>query len=200
MFVKLAQRVASIGWVFDLSQALAGAAQIRRRLRSHVELCPPGSRILDVGGGTGTLQNIVPKECTYVCLDLEMPKLTRYVEKTAYPNPLLADATCMPIRTGSVDLVTCVFIAHHLTDEMLADVLRESDRVLKDDGRILLIDPVDNPLRWAGKLLWKLDRGSYPRTADKLQLALRSRFRIEHSETFSIYHEYMLAVAGKPGA
>src|ERR1035441_3619234 len=180
MLVKLAQRAASIGWVYDLSQNVAGAHLVRRRLRRHLAtICNVPARVLDIGGGTGKLQALIPPDCSYFCLDMEMPKLQRYVQINQLSNPLLADATRMPVRTASVDLVTWIFIAHHLTDEMLAIALDETARVLKVGGWIVFLDVVFSPRRWPGRLLWKLDRGSHPKSEENLRSVLNSRFHME---------------------
>lgn len=198
MLVELAQRAASVGWVYDLSQNLAGAHLVRRRLRRHLAtVCKSPHRILDIGGGTGTLQALAPFGCRYFCLDIETPKLQRYVQVNPSPNPLLADATRMPVRTGSIDLVTWVFVAHHLTDEMLAAALDETGRVLKDGGRILFLDPVFSARRWPGRLLWKLDRGSHPRSEEDLRSVLHSRFQMEQWARFTIFHRYLLGIGRK---
>jgi ubiquinone/menaquinone biosynthesis C-methylase UbiE len=198
MLVELAQRAVAIGWVYDLSQTMAGAHLVRRRLRRHLaELCQFPDRILDIGGGTGKLQGLTPSGCRYFCLDIERPKLIRYVQVNQSPNPLLADATQMPVRTASIDLIVWVFIAHHLSDEMLKAALDETGRVLKDDGHILFLDPVFSSRRWPGRLLWKLDRGSYPRTEENLRSVFNSCFHMEEWHQFAIYHRYLLGVGRK---
>jgi ubiquinone/menaquinone biosynthesis C-methylase UbiE len=198
MLVDLAQRAASIGWVYDLSQIVAGVHLVHRRLRRHLDsVCDSPDRILDVGGGTGKLQTLIHPGCRYFCLDIEIPKLQRYVQVSQSPNPLLADATQMPIRSGSIDLVTWIFIAHHLDDELLATALDETSRVLKDGGRILLLDPVFSPGRWPGRLLWKMDRGSHPRSEEDLRSRLHSRFQMEQWDRFAICHRYLLGIGRK---
>jgi SAM-dependent methyltransferase len=198
MLVELAQRAASIGWVYDLSQNVAGAHLVRRRLRRHLAaICTFPGWVLDIGGGTGKLQALIPPGCRYFCLDIEMPKLQRYVQINQSSNPLLADATRMPVRTASVDLVTWIFIAHHLTDEMLAAALDETGRVLKEGGWILFLDPVFSARRWPGRLLWKLDRGSHPRSEEDLRFVLNSRFQMEQWNRFAIYHRYLLGMGRK---
>ena len=55
--------------------------------------------------------------------------------------------------------------------------------------------------RWQSRLLWRLDRGAYPKTPEQLLAFLSEQFSIVHSERFSIYHEYLLAVAtNRPAA
>jgi hypothetical protein len=43
-------------------------------------------------------------------------------------------------------------------------------------------------------MLWKLDRGSYPRPEEELHEKLEHRFKIIHWEKFAIYHEYVLGI------
>ena len=151
---------------------------------------------MDIGGGTGALAGLLPVECYCTCLDNEMPKLQRCAEKgRAYP--LLADATRMPIQADSVDVVTCVFVAHHLTDDQFDEVLRESARVLKTDGSLILMDPVLKPSRIPGRILWALDRGSYPKSSQKLRQAIERHFSVDKWDRLAVYHEYIIAVCRK---
>jgi SAM-dependent methyltransferase len=85
-------------------------------------------------------------------------------------------------------------VMHHLTDAMLEMVLDEAVRVLKVGGRMILLDPVRNREILLGRILWRLDRGSYPRTAEELRERLESRFEVTHWEKFTIYHEYVLGI------
>lgn len=192
--LRLLHRAVSIGWVYECAQVLAGAPLVRRRLAPLISECRPGDRILDVGGGTGFLEKLASSSCTYLCLDIELPKLRHYALKNAGGNALQADATQLPVRSASVDLVTCVAMTHHLSDIQFAQMLEESARVLRPGGRFVLLDAVFAPCRLPGRLLWKIDRGAHPKTADNLRAALASRFEVLQWEQFAIYHRYVLAV------
>ena len=89
-------------------------------------------------------------------------------------------------------------VMHHLADTMLDQVLGEGLRVLRAGGQLILLDPVLNRNLLAGRLLWRLDRGSYPRTEDDLRERLESRFKIIHWEKFAIYHEYVFGIGVRP--
>src|SRR5579864_9126986 len=123
MFVRIAQRAASIGWCYDLSQFLAGAPIVRRHLRESFRYCTTGSRVLDIGGGTGAVAKLIPAGCHYTCLDNELPKLKRCQKNVSVAGLLLADAVHLPVRESSVDMVTCIFVVHHLTDAQVGKVL-----------------------------------------------------------------------------
>ena len=52
---------------------------------------------------------------------------------------LLADLTCLPLRTGSVDLVSCYHVLEHVPDDAAA--IAEIRRVLRDSGVALVQVP-----------------------------------------------------------
>jgi SAM-dependent methyltransferase len=88
----------------------------------------------------------------------------------------------------------CIAVAHHLTDIMLDKVLEEVGRVLKVGGRLILVDPILNRERWMGRILWKLDRGTYPRSAEELHRKIDTRFHVIHWEQYAVYHEYVFGI------
>ncbi len=192
--VRMAHRAASVGWCYDLSQFLAGAPVVRWRLREAFRYCTPGSRVLDIGGGTGAVARLLPEGCRYVCLDSEMPKLRRCRENVPAAQTLLADATQTPIQEHSADVITCMFVLHHLTDCQVSHVVDECRRVLKPDGYVIIVEPVWNHNRLPGRFLWWMDRGSFPRLPETLRASVEGAFRLVRWDSFSVFHEYIVAV------
>lgn len=190
-------RVALNGWVYDLIQKAVGAPAVRKRLQFYLHQCSPDARVLDVGGGTGAIGELLPQNCVYYCLDLERPKLLRYMHKTCRPRPILADAHLIPVTTGSIDVVVCAAVAHHLTTEALGSVFTEIVRVMKPEGKLILFDPVEDTQRWVSRFLWSLDRGSYPRTPEILRSCVESRFSVHHWEELVGYHKYVLGIGSR---
>jgi ubiquinone/menaquinone biosynthesis C-methylase UbiE len=191
--VDLLHEIASHPWVYDRIQNFAGQKENLDRIARHTGVMDAAT-VVDVGGGTGTSRTIWPTNCRYVCLDLEMPKLEGFRSRVPDGLAVLSDATRMPIANSSVDVVMCMAVVHHLTDAMFDQVLGEALRVLKLGGHLILLDPVLNRARLAGRILWRLDRGSYPRTDQDLRQKLESRFKIVHWEKFAIYHEYVFGI------
>jgi len=191
--IDMLHHAAAHSWLYDWIQVLAGQGRVLERM-SRQTATMRAETVLDVGGGTGASRRLWPVSSRYICLDIEMPKLIGFRSKVPTGLALLSDATRMPIANASVDVVMCMAVVHHLTDAMLDNVLGEALRVLKPDGHLILLDPVLNRERLAGRILWRLDRGSYPRTEQDLRKKLDSRVKIIHWEKFAIYHEYVFGV------
>ena len=197
MLTGLLHRLAAHPWVYDQIQTLAGHKRVLERLSQEIAPLSP-KVVVDIGGGTGTVGNLLAADCRYICLDLEMPKLMGFRSKFPRGLAVLGNVTSMAIIDGCADMVICKSVTHHLTDLMLEQALDESLRVLRAGGHILLFDAVLNSQRLAGQVLWRLDRGSYPRTEEDLRKKLGSRFKISHWEKFAIYHEYILGIGVRP--
>jgi ubiquinone/menaquinone biosynthesis C-methylase UbiE len=194
MLTSLAHSIVSHPWVYDRFQIIAGARQVWGRLSPHLQQTK-GDVVLDVGGGTGGTFALLPSLAGYVWLDNDPMKLKGFRRKQPSLNGLLGDATCIPLKDKSVDDVLCVAVLHHLSDEQVALFLREAARVARK--RFVLMDPVERAGSLISRLLWKYDRGSYPRTVEALGSAMNMQFRIEHTERFAVYHEYLICI-GSP--
>jgi ubiquinone/menaquinone biosynthesis C-methylase UbiE len=192
-FLNIFHKLAAHPWVYDRIQTAAGQKISLERIRKILGDLD-ADVIVDVGGGTGATRSIWPKGCRYICLDIEMPKLIGFRSKNANGLAVLGDATRMPFGDGVADILVCMAVVHHLTDTMLEQALDEAFRVLRVGGRVVLLDPVLDRNRWLGRALWRLDRGSNPRTAEDLREKLESRFELAHWENYAVYHEYVLGI------
>jgi SAM-dependent methyltransferase len=197
MLTKALHHVVQNPWIYERVQFLAGVEHTRRRLTAQIAPLSAAASVLDLGGGTGLYGGLWPRTCHYVCLDVDMLKLRSFFSKRPGGIALCADATRVPIRSGSVDVVMCIAVSHHLTDKLLERLINESVRVLKDGGAFIFVDAVWEPSKLARRLLWKYDRGSYPRTAENLLSVISNHYRLIHDEQYSVYHEYLLCVGVK---
>jgi SAM-dependent methyltransferase len=140
----------------------------------------PGTRLLDVGGGTGNYaaalrdDGFVPIVC-----DREPAMLARAAAKGL--ETVEADAQSLPFEDASFDAVMCVSMLHHVDDRPRA--LAEQRRVLRPGGRgaLMLYTREDIQAAWyhdyfPSTRAW-MD-ASHPRLADLLGLLPGAR-RIE---------------------
>ena len=181
--------------VYDAVQLAAGARQVERVLREELARLRPAGRVLDLGGGTGGWKALFAAGAQHVCLDRDRLKLHGFARKFPGGAAVLADARALPFADGAFDLVWCAFVPHHLDDLALRHVLDEAARVLRPDGRLVLVDPLFVADRWPGRLLWRYDRGRHPRTLAAHRAALAPRFELLHERRFTVLHAYALFVA-----
>ena len=113
-----------------------------RILGLRLHLPPEGGSILDVGCGTGThLETYNRREHILYGIDTSPSMLRVAKERLGDKAELIqADASEMPYKSDFFDLILCMLVLHEMDDDVRSSVLGEMKRVLKDDGRILLID------------------------------------------------------------
>ena len=187
---RLLASLVALPLVYDLVQRLAGAASLARRVRP-VLANASGAVVLDAGAGTGNLEVLLTQPAAYIWLDSDAQKLSGFRAKSTAPA-VLGDATRIPFADNSVDWVLSVAVSHHLDDEGFARMLEELRRVARQ--RLFFLDAVTSPA-FTSRMLWRYDRGRYPRGANVLRRELAARFSILSAEEFTILHRYLLVTA-----
>jgi SAM-dependent methyltransferase len=92
-------------------------------------------RVIDVGCGTGRWTSPL----SAIGIDLSPAMLAIAAQKPSLQGRLIAaDATALPIRTASADLVLCTLTLGHVPNPIAA--LRELSRILEPGGTLLLTD------------------------------------------------------------
>ncbi len=122
--------------VHDERTARQAVAEVEDLLGRRLAL---GERVLDVGCGTGFLAAGIRRgrpDVNVVGSDLSAGMLDRARHAGAWPL-LQADATGLPVRAGSFDLVVARGVLHHLPDVTAA--LSEWRRVLRPGGAVVLL-------------------------------------------------------------
>ena len=130
-------------------EPMAGAWAVRARSFAHLDQrvlrrLAPGSRVLDIGAGSGWLSRILasrghrPAAVDLLADELDgLGAAARAAAPHRYPC-LRAHFDHLPLAAGVVDLV--VFNASLHYAERVRDTLREALRVLAPDGRIVVAD------------------------------------------------------------
>jgi len=118
-----------------------------------------GMSILDVGCGTGSHLELYQRyKCNLYGIDLSPSMLGIARERLGDTAQLdLGDATDMPYEDGKFDLVISMLSLHEMSPQTRSGVLNEIKRVLKPDGRVLLIDFHPGPYQplqgWVSKTI-----------------------------------------------
>lgn len=100
-----------------------------------------GQRLLDLGGGTGRMAQFLQAGGVVVVCDLSPGMLAQAQRKGLLACRGRAEA--LPFAPGAFDTLLVVDAFHHFADQEAA--AREMLRVLRPDGRLMLIEP---DMRW----------------------------------------------------
>ncbi|MEX2116462.1 MAG: class I SAM-dependent methyltransferase [Bacteroidota bacterium] len=117
----------------------------RSMFRPHKDMT-----ILDVGCGTGTHLELYRRSgCTLHGIDTSESMLRRARKRLGDSADLrIADACNIPFETSAFHLVFSMLMLHEMDESIRPRVLEEMKRVVKSDGRILLIDFHIGPYRF----------------------------------------------------
>ena len=125
----------------------------RRRLWSQI---PPGSRVLEIGVGTGKNMRFSPPGVSVVAVDFSPRMLSRAIRRARRKGfdvqLAMMDAQTLALADASFDVVVATFVFCSVPDPVLG--LQEVRRVLRPDGRILLLEHVRSRLPILG---WIMD-------------------------------------------
>ena len=186
-------RVLENATLYELVQTLAGSRVNDAKMRAILGTIEPGIRILDAGGGTGTVARVFDRGLDYCCMDIDLVRVR--VAKAHGSSAVQGDATRMPFADESVDMVVLRAVSHHLGDELFADMVAESWRVLRPSGCMLFLDAIWAPRWLPGRMLWGIDQGSHPRSEAQMRAALGKHFDLERPSTYAVIHRYFMTLA-----
>ena len=200
MIAPILHRLVSIPLIYDWVQRIAGWGKVKNELIACIHYDGFLGSVLDVGGGTGLNKSILSPEIPYLCLDIDADKLCGFLKKYSRGRAVQADATQLPFAAASFDTVFCTAVFHHIDDRQLSLVLAELARVVRAGGKLIVQDPIWRSTCWPGRLLWRYDRGAFPRTPTELSERIQSIGKIAYWKEFSYLHAYMVAVVLIPPA
>lgn len=196
MLHSLAHKIVSQPRVYDWVQKAVGADTVGRFLAPHLAESA-GHSLLDVGAGTGNNFRLLPDSTRYIWMDNDAQKLSGYRAKRPGEPGVLGDATQLSFRDKCIDYGLCTAVFHHLNDAQLSRLVDELGRVIRH--RLVALDAVECRDRPMSNLLWKYDRGSFPRTGERIRAALGRRFDLEFVDELTVCHRYILCIANPKG-
>jgi len=117
-----------------------------------MSMFPPqkGMVVLDVGCGTGTNLSLYQRAgCKVFGIDLSLSMLeVARIKLSTRANLIQGDASEMPYPNNFFNIIIAFLTLHEMPGYIRAEVMDEMTRILKHDGRILLVDYHPGPIRF----------------------------------------------------
>lgn len=108
--------------------------ELAREVGARLE---PGGLVCDVGAGTGVVAlGLVGLGFRVLGVDLS-PRMLGFARERLGPRVAVADASKLPLRSGSIDGACSVWVLHHVADPTA--VVGEVARVLRPRGRYTVV-------------------------------------------------------------
>ena len=136
-----------------------GREHILRKLTVDLAQVKSGDQVLDVGCGTGTLslaakQKVGPTGKVFG-IDV-LPQMVEISQRKAAEAGVeitfqLGSIDDIPFPPNQFDVVLCSFMIFHMSEAVRSQGIKEIQRVLKPEGRLLVLDiaPPSNPIQRA---------------------------------------------------
>jgi ubiquinone/menaquinone biosynthesis C-methylase UbiE len=99
-------------------------------LRLVRRFAPNAKIVIDLGAGTADLLDVLPTDVMTIAVDLNIKHLA-YERDRSRAMRVVADATRLPFRDNSVDIVTSSHFFHHFEPEENAAILNGALRVAR---------------------------------------------------------------------
>jgi phosphatidylethanolamine/phosphatidyl-N-methylethanolamine N-methyltransferase len=149
-----------LSWVYDL--AFGPILQAGRRRALTLMAPGPGTRVLEVGVGTGLSLSLYPKECHVTGIDFSPQMLERAGERVAREGLsaqlFQMDAVDLRFPDASFDVVYAPYVISVVPDPVT--VLREMRRVCRPGGQLVIL----NHFRSTGPVWSRVERWLSPLT------------------------------------
>lgn len=187
---RLAAALASHPWFYELVQKAGGRSIVVEKMKAVLPEAPPAF-VFDVGSSSGGLARTLGLDP--ISLDIDPVSVLAMRRRHPASVGVVGDAAELPFPAGCFDLSLCTFISHHLPEPAWRSMLSELGRVTS--GTLIFLDGVRDDERLVSRLLWRYDRGRFPRRRDDLLSALRREFVLGHVVDFSVCHRYLLCTA-----
>ena len=204
--VKVGHKVLALPICYDLFQTAVGSVRFRSSFVSENISKFKCENVLDLGCGTGSTSNLLPKEVDYVGLDTSRKYLEKAGKRTAdRDSKLILTDIADSNWTHSVGklksaLGLALGIYHHLSDQQLEETLSNIASVVESGSKIVSLDPVvDSKTTKLANWFARNDQGQFVREpAIYAEMFKKHGFSMEYQITrnsFKIPYDLILITA-----
>lgn len=132
---------------------------VLRKIMLKMYFPKKGMQVLEIGCGTGTNLTLYQQAgCDVFGIDLSPSMVKLANQKLGEQSHIkLGDASHMPYPDGYFDLVIAMLTLHEMPGMIRSSVINEMTRVMKKEGRLMLVDyhpgPIRFPKGWLSKII-----------------------------------------------
>jgi len=153
----------------------AGFAETKKTIKKELDC---NKKTLDIGCGTGTFSVLFKN---YIGIDIS-PRFIQYARKKYGREFYVGDALKLEFPDNSFDNILVVGVLHHLDDVKFLQVISEIKRVLKKNGRVLVMEDIPASfINIIGKLVHKFDLGDNIRDIEGYRKLLEEKLYLGKS-------------------
>lgn len=144
--------------------------------------------VLDIGCATAFYRNDIPVP-NFTGIDINSNFIKTASEKFPDDKFFVMDAARLKFKSNIFDAVISKGVLHHLSKTDFLKTLKESLRVLKSDGKIIILDAIQPTKSWniIGRILRNMDQGHHILTADVYKSRLEKNFKIDEFKVYSSF-------------
>jgi SAM-dependent methyltransferase len=174
---------------------------VRQRYQIAVKLLHPylrsGTAILDIGGYSGDILELLPEGVKYCCIDIDKKALELAKKRGAITKVVDLDYEPLHLEGELFNIIMCIEVLEHLKNP--GRILEQIPNLLIHDGIVLISLPNENTIyhRILSLLGFGLDQEAF-NIGKHLHFPTIKQSRVFLSRYFSIFnHQYYISVSGR---
>ena len=144
-------------------------------------------KILDIGCGSGEISRFF-NNLDYIGIDVNSDYI-EFARKIYKKNFEVMNAQKLRFKKHYFDYVVIIGVLHHIDDKNCNLILNEIKRVIKDTGKIIIIEDVNtqSKIDLLGNIIRKLDVGEHIRTQKEWLELLSKKINIKKQYRFKSF-------------
>ena len=188
------------GYDFLLTLVTLGRERVFRENVLQIARLAQGESVLDIGCGTGTLAvaakrhvgetgDVYGIDASPEMIERARAKAAKRCVSISFDNAI---AQALPFSDARFDVVLSTIMLHHLPRNARLEALREIRRVLKPQGRFIVVDFEDSGPRNPIAAHFRIHRHGHVKVDDMLALLAQAGFQVRERGPFAKRNIYFV--------
>ena len=186
---KVIQILLKNPYIFKIQQKMNDYSVVANEFKDYLN--SKNKRILEVGCSTGNVaREIIDMDNnSYYGVDISKEYIDIASKSSTKGNFFHMDARKLDFDNEFFDIVMLSSVLHHVDNNVGKNCFKEIHRVLKNDGVVIISEPIVNHKSLLSIILCKLDRGHFIRTTEEYK-NLFNNFIIKTANHFKFGGHY----------